>query len=313
MCRHLLCDGIVYYLNHFIYSQVFGRLRYLRKHMTTHGMDKKHLCDECGKAFKTKAYLAAHRRTHTVKTYKCSQCDFTSTVNSLIHSHRQIHNDGSVLCDVCGFAYTDRATLKKHKLVHDKNRPFPCTYPGCTWRFKTEVMCRAHFRQHTTSGRFTCTICNYAFRHKHHLQRHLSRMHGMDEATVYRTTNSQCVQDPLQANFSILGKTESVEVVQEKEDGITDTVSLIVNSDLSTEQLQSALESGQLVITTDGDDGAVNYEVADITMNVAYHALMDNEEATPNAQAILIPHSAECSQIIFHHEPENTVSTVVEM
>ncbi|ESO86589.1 hypothetical protein LOTGIDRAFT_75700, partial [Lottia gigantea] len=153
-------------------DKVFNRLRYLRKHMETHKTESKFLCDECGKSFKTKNYLQAHRRTHRPKMFKCSQCSFSSSVNSLIHAHRQLHNHGSVLCDVCGQAYLDNSTLKKHKRVHDMSRPFGCTYPGCTWRFNKEVLCQAHVKSHTTTGQFMCNICEYSFRHKHHLQRH---------------------------------------------------------------------------------------------------------------------------------------------
>ena len=291
-------------------GQVFGRLRYLRKHQVTHRADKKFLCADCGKAFKTKAYLAAHRQTHETKLYRCSQCDFASSISVLIHSHRQVHSDDSVICDVCGAAYMDRATLRKHKRVHDEARPFPCAYPGCTWRFKTEVMGRAHFRGHTTSGRFICSLCNYVFRHKHHLQRHLGKVHCMDEATVYRTTSSKRSSMQVQhlGAAEVCEGKELVQVVQEEEQPLTDTVNLIVNSGLSSEQLQSVLESGQFVIASDESDGAVNYEVANITMNVTYDTLVEGEEMVSESQTILIPHNAECSQIIFQQECE-TVPT----
>ncbi|XP_071091781.1 zinc finger protein 888-like [Haliotis cracherodii] len=248
----------------------FNRLRYLRKHMLVHKSDKKYLCDECGKAFKTRSYLKTHYRTHKTRVYKCSQCNFSSSVNAVIHAHRQLHNDGSVICDVCGFAYADKSTLKKHKLVHDPDRPFPCTFPGCTWRFRTEVMCLAHYNAHTTEGKFRCSVCGYVFRHKHHLQRHQSKMHG-----ITNTTNVTIVEE---------------EKKEEKETTISDipdTVNLIVNSDMSRDQLQSALQNGQLVIATDSEGNTINYEVADITMNVTYHTLLEEDSQLGDAQAIL--------------------------
>lgn len=303
---------------------MFGRLRYLRKHQVTHKAEKKCLCADCGKAFKTKAYLAAHRQTHESKLYRCGQCDFASSINVLIHSHRQLHSRDSVLCDVCGAAYMDRATLRKHKRVHDQARPYPCAYPGCTWRFKTEVMGRAHFRGHTTSGRFACRLCHYVFRHKHHLQRHLGRVHGLDEETVYRTTSGKRNGAPGQqggvdvdagdAGEEVACEEDGVgkeleQVVQEDEQPLTDTVNLIVNSGLSSEQLQTVLESGEFVIASDEHDSAVNYEVANITMNITYNALVESEEMVAGGQTILIPHDAECSQIIFQQECETVGPT----
>ena len=41
-------------------------------------------------------------------------------------------------------------------------------------------MCKAHIRAHTTEGKFPCWVCGYVFRHKHHLQRHLKKMHNME-------------------------------------------------------------------------------------------------------------------------------------
>ncbi|KAK7497736.1 hypothetical protein BaRGS_00011131 [Batillaria attramentaria] len=292
-------------------KKTFGRLRYLRQHMHTHRADKKHLCDECGKAFKAKSYLAVHRQTHKEKSYSCSQCDFTSSISSLIHAHRQLHSEGCVLCDICGSAYGDRTTLKKHKVVHDPSRPYPCTYQGCTWRFSNEVMCRAHFRAHTTPGRFVCSVCGYVFRHKHHLQRHLTKIHGMDKATVNRMTaarNQNQTQD--QASAESGEGTELPVLKPDDAQPIQETVNLIMDSDISSEQLQTMLEIGQLVIATDGSDNTINYEVADITMGVDCHTLIENEEAAGSGQTILIPHPAECSQIILQQEPETVPADV---
>ncbi|KAH9491641.1 hypothetical protein Btru_031104 [Bulinus truncatus] len=157
--------------------KVFGRLRYMRRHQSTHRTERAHLCDDCGKSFKTKAILVAHRRSHKSKNYYCPQCDFVSSSSAAIHIHRQLHPNGSVICDICGNAYIDKSTLNKHMKVHDFSRPFPCTHPGCTWRFKTDVMRKAHVRSHTTIGKFSCSQCGYIFRQKHHLQRHIVKIH----------------------------------------------------------------------------------------------------------------------------------------
>ena len=160
-------------------NKVFGRLRYLRKHVATHRTERKFLCDECGKGFTTKTYLTMHRKKcHVEKLFRCKQCEFTSSVGSAAHAHRQLHTQGSILCDICGLAYADKSALNKHKRVHDPSRPFSCSYSGCQWRFKSEVMCKAHIRAHTSEGKFACSLCGYVFRHKHHLQRHELKVHG---------------------------------------------------------------------------------------------------------------------------------------
>ena len=159
-------------------QKIFTRARSLRLHTEIHRTERNYLCDECGKAFKSQIRLNAHRKVHREKLFHCSQCDFKSSVNTAIHVHRQQHRDGCVLCHVCGSAYTDKSTLKKHMQVHSLDRPYSCAFDGCTWRFKTQAMCKAHLRAHTSKGKFKCEMCGYLFRHKHHLQRHQSSMHA---------------------------------------------------------------------------------------------------------------------------------------
>ncbi|CAL1538660.1 unnamed protein product [Lymnaea stagnalis] len=169
---------------------MFSRLRYMRRHQSTHRTERTHLCDNCGKSFKTKAILVAHRRSHKSKSYHCPQCNFISSSSAAIHIHRQLHPNGSVICEVCGNAYIDKSTLNKHMKVHDFNRPYPCTHPGCTWRFKTDVMRKAHVRSHTTIGKFSCTTCGYNFRQKHHLQRHIAKIHNGHQLKNGLSSNS---------------------------------------------------------------------------------------------------------------------------
>lgn len=179
-------------------GKIFMTFRYLRKHQQTHQTaDNTFVCDDCGKSYKSRAYLRVHQRVHLQKKeFTCNQCNFVSNINAAIHAHRQIHNSGSVLCDICGYAYTDRSTLGKHKRVHDLSRPFACNFSGCKWRFKTEVMCRAHIRAHTTQGKFRCADCGYIFRHKHHLQRHELHMHRTKTVNSQPQAISLCAVNP---------------------------------------------------------------------------------------------------------------------
>jgi len=175
-------------------GKIFRCRRYLRKHSETHG--SAHACDICGKNYRSRAYLRLHRRRHEKAAmaaanpvpdatpalprprFSCKECTFTTDVIAAIHAHRQVHApSGSVRCAICGRTYSNRAALSKHRRVHDTDRPFACPVPGCRWRFRTDVMCRAHVRAHTVAGRFRCSTCGYVFRRKHHLQRHEARMH----------------------------------------------------------------------------------------------------------------------------------------
>jgi hypothetical protein len=102
-----------------------------------------------------------------------------------------------------------------------------------------------------------------------------------------------------------------LEVVQEESQPLSDTVRFIVNSvsGLSSEQLQSVLESRQFIIATDDDVAGSSYEVANITMTYD-DALVAGQPVVSEGETILIPHDADCSQIIFQHETEVAPSSV---
>lgn len=303
-------------------TKVFSKLRYLRKHMQIHRTDAMFFCEVCSKSFKTRTYLAAHQRTHKKEAYKCSQCEFTSTINAAIHAHRQLHNEGSVICDICGFAYTDKSTLNKHKRVHDPSRPFACTFPGCTWRFKTDVMCQAHFRAHTTEGKFKCSLCGYIFRHKHHLQRHELKMHGIQQTksripkpaatTITTTPTTATTTAAVSLTSAANEETDTLASPMEMsatDTDITNTVNLIVNSgaNCSQLQLQAALQNSHLVIATDCQGETINYNVSDVAMmNMAYQTLLQEQGSNLNGdtRTILIPQT-HCGQVIFQQEAES--------
>ncbi|XP_076111278.1 uncharacterized protein LOC143079680 [Mytilus galloprovincialis] len=260
-------------------DKIFTRLRYLKKHITLHKPEKPFLCDFCGKSFKTQTYLTIHHRSHSKKSYECEQCDFSSSNTALIHIHRQQHNNGCVLCDICGNAYSDKSTLTKHKRVHDPNRPYQCNYPGCTWRFLTEVMCRAHQRNHDTEGKFKCSHCGYVFRHKHHVKRHEAQVHGIKNQPIKIDDKTDSGLEPSSMNnIQSINEVKNTNELQEKD---TSTVNVIVESTEESTCLQESVSGGQLVITTDTEGNALNYQLTEIS-NIA---LMDSG----GGRTIIIP------------------------
>ncbi|CAM4541302.1 unnamed protein product [Lepidochelys kempii] len=160
---------------------------------------KKFVCPVCKKGFTRKRILQLHSSTHQAgcrpfcgtqrtasprRLHQCHQRSFQSAVSVVAWLHRQEHRQGTVTCGVCHSAYRHRSTLHKHMRVHDAERPDGCSFPHCGWRFKSEVLLRAHLQAHVTPGQFECHSCGYAFRHKHHLQRHQARMHGVLSSSV---------------------------------------------------------------------------------------------------------------------------------
>ena len=287
-------------------GKIFHRLRYLRKHMDIHRAEKNHKCELCNKMFKSGAYLRVHQRVHEQKQYKCNQCEFSSHINVAIHAHRQIHNKGSVLCEICGKAYTDRSTLNKHKRVHDLGRPYACNYPGCTWRFKTEMMCKAHIRAHTVQGKFKCCHCGYVFRHKHHLQRHESNKHGIkhEKTRPYGQRFSAIVaakqfcrnnnnNNNTETQPSLMLDEEAVGVVVDTTDiGAIETYHLVHNP----------LQNGQFILSTDAAEPSVTYNdatnISALGSLVEAHEILDSSVTVQNETLVVTSNE----EIMFQQE-----------
>ncbi|TFJ98610.1 ribonuclease-like [Platysternon megacephalum] len=180
------------------YVKSVGRRSGSQKHESGRPLERPHgkkfVCPVCKKGFTRKHILQLHTSTHQAgcspfcgtqwaasprRLHQCQQCSFQSVVSAVAWLHRQEHRQGTVTCGVCHCAYPDQSTLNKHMRVHDAERPYGCSFPHCGWRFKSEVLLRAHLQAHVTPGQFECPSCGYAFRHKHHLQRHQARMHGI--------------------------------------------------------------------------------------------------------------------------------------
>lgn len=296
-------------------GKVFNRLRYLRIHLQQHKLQKDFLCALCSKTFMTKNNLNQHLKTHEEREpYKCPECDFESSVNIAIHKHRQIHNANSLLCDICGQAYSDKSTLKKHKQVHDSSRPFGCTIPGCTWRFRTKIMCDAHIQGHGTKRTFKCDLCGYAFRQKHHLQRHEKVVHNIvhDPKPVYRPYFNNADADFNENHF------ENISTEDRQEMEVSQGVNLIINegniSNLTTLDhfdLESTLQNGHTQLVIAAHDGTINYEMSDIGNNVVYQTFLpDGEVQQFETQTVSIPQS-DGDQIAY--EGVETVQSEVEI
>lgn len=54
----------------------------LKTHMNRHNTERCHLCDLCGKKFKSKVTLKSHRLSHTEE----GRCSHSVTLHSLVHS-----------------------------------------------------------------------------------------------------------------------------------------------------------------------------------------------------------------------------------
>lgn len=124
-------------------------------HRPTHGRDRPHLCDACGKSFKNAKQL----RNHTSAVHAAS-------------ATRTRH-----VCSACGRQFGDARRLRAHAAaVHERLRPHACA--RCSYRAATRAALRLHSRRHTGERPFRCDSCDYATADHNSLRRHRLRHTG---------------------------------------------------------------------------------------------------------------------------------------
>ena len=97
-----------------ICSKTFAELINLKKHVVIHG-DKRHTCEECGKAFILPSDLINHKRTciHSGEgPYKCDWCERIFPYLNSLRCHMRIHRQYK--CKSCGRLFTRFRDLKIH-------------------------------------------------------------------------------------------------------------------------------------------------------------------------------------------------------
>jgi uncharacterized Zn-finger protein len=144
------------------------------------GNQKLFRCELCGKAFKEKSKLKAHREIHTTeRNVICPVCNKTFKTQACLRSHKRVHNPTHIFCDYCGKNYTQKPELAKHiKFVHFHLREFACEICGSSFGSKGHLATHLLTHQGNKGKKEKCQVCDLAFHTKTKLERHMKSHTG---------------------------------------------------------------------------------------------------------------------------------------
>ena len=142
-----------------------------------------YLCQECGKTFAVKHYLAAHvYKVHRKKDLMCEHCGSNFTSRNALSNHINFkHSSSKYNCPQCGKAFKDSYALRRHMISHDSSTT-KCEYCG-------KVVKRMDHHRKTCNTEkaylYSCGECTRNFTDEAYLRKHIVNKHSVDRLKMF--------------------------------------------------------------------------------------------------------------------------------
>ncbi|KAM4836486.1 zinc finger protein 142 isoform 1-T1 [Thomomys bottae] len=121
----------------------------LKYHMTKHTGLKPYRCPECEYRTNRADALRVHQETRhrEARTFMCEQCGKAFKTRFLLRTHLRKHSEAKpYVCNVCHRAFRWAAGLRHHALTHTDRHPFFCRL--CSYKAKQKFQVVKHVRRH---------------------------------------------------------------------------------------------------------------------------------------------------------------------
>nr|CDJ88226.1 Zinc finger domain containing protein [Haemonchus contortus] len=144
-------------------------------------IEKRHICDICGKGFPYHSILESHKRCHTgEKPFNCHFCDKKFAQKATLQVHERTHTgERPYKCRYCEKTFAQYGTKTVHeKSAHLGIRNYKC--PKCDKCLSSPSALYTHKKTHGEKT-FQCDFCPKTFTLKNYLKLHVKQVHEQNE------------------------------------------------------------------------------------------------------------------------------------
>ncbi|XP_059487415.1 histone H4 transcription factor-like [Neocloeon triangulifer] len=158
----------------------------LDRHMRSHTKEKEILCPTCGTSFTALTALFNHCiRQNEEKPHVCPHCKRGYPSQSLLQKHIFNHMN-KYKCPFCEYLSSYPSRIAEHIIFrHLPDRCFKCEF--CTFSAKTKASLRRHLDIHFTYAVNHCKIddCEFSCRSSHAMKTHKAKKHNIGVIIKY--------------------------------------------------------------------------------------------------------------------------------
>ena len=170
---------------------------------------------------------------------------------TVIHSNYERHllqhsPNCPFICDIdgCSLSFKSKYALDYHKKRHSGEKPYICTVEGCDKSYvgcSLSIICRfvsqsnltRHLQSHSSVRHFHCPLCQCSYKHKHDMNRHITKVHSTESVLIpttylffYFLIDSDAISPIIEENKK---QREMIAVLLEQNKQLREKVQYIIN------------------------------------------------------------------------------------